>query len=668
MIFLPVIEALSVKNYPLYPGKNNQGLELEFSDGVTVFAGINGVGKTTLLNLLLRMLVGPSSPKVTNDISRVSKRDLYSKKNFDYFVSRIPAGISDNSTAKLIFTLNKYKIEITRTLVSMQLKTVVIDGKKKKFESELELMNRLAELSGLATGYDFHMVVRYLQFFTEERLPILWSAGTQFEFLKMLFLDRNLARKLSASFAEVQKHDSNYRNAVHQQKVQKENAPSQLQPSNIELGSLDGLIKEAVGLHEEINKKYQKQYAIFQDLQRKSFEFEHALEEADVNLASRETELSQDDALFIAQSFPNIEDKLKLLMHGIGSRSGCFICNNSGKKELAEIGRKIRQGHCFVCSASINKGVKSKVVPITALKVRSLEEQVTKLKQEIIDTTKQRDENVISCSEAASVLRGIATERLLAGQRLDSLRAQRPTEHVAATPENDLDREEASIKDLESLRKKHSDEYRQLIDHAQEQIETVKEKIRTAVAKYAQAFLYEKVEVVFRKETVLKLATGVPNIKVPTFYVEMTSSTHQIPSKRDKIDSVSESQKEFLDLAFRMAILELISDSQRTMVVIETPEASLDSWFMLRAAELMRKFADGTEHSNKILVTSNLNRTVMIPALLGLINKHGKVVRKLPKDDPHLVNMMDVTARASVLNESIAHDMLDAEIRSYTHG
>ena len=58
-IHLPVVERLRVLNYPLYPGSSRQGLDLSFDRGVTVIAGINGIGKTTLLNLLLRMLVGP---------------------------------------------------------------------------------------------------------------------------------------------------------------------------------------------------------------------------------------------------------------------------------------------------------------------------------------------------------------------------------------------------------------------------------------------------------------------------------------------------------------------------------------------------------------------------------------------------------------------------------
>ncbi|MDP1051960.1 hypothetical protein, partial [Klebsiella quasipneumoniae] len=71
---------------------------------------------------------------------------------------------------------------------------------------------------GLASGYEFHVVVRYLQFFTEERLPILWSTATQFEFFKLLLLDRKTSKNLSDTFALVQKLDSDFRNKDYQLK------------------------------------------------------------------------------------------------------------------------------------------------------------------------------------------------------------------------------------------------------------------------------------------------------------------------------------------------------------------------------------------------------------------------------------------------------------------
>jgi hypothetical protein len=55
------------------------------------------------------------------------------------------------------------------------------------------------------------------------------------------------------------------------------------------------------------------------------------------------------------------------------------------------------------------------------------------------------------------------------------------------------------------------------------------------------------------------------------------------------------------------------------MLVLETPEASLDSLFVYRAGGLLRRFAEeGGELGNMLIASSNLNDANMIPALLGI--------------------------------------------------
>ena len=55
------------------------------------------------------------------------------------------------------------------------------------------------------------------------------------------------------------------------------------------------------------------------------------------------------------------------------------------------------------------------------------------------------------------------------------------------------------------------------------------------------------------------------------------------------------------------------------MLVLETPEASLDSLFIYRAGDLLREFADeGGGPGNVLIASSNLNDANMIPALLGI--------------------------------------------------
>src|SRR5690606_13461779 len=134
-------------------------------------------------------------------------------------------------------------------------------------------------------------------------------------------------------------------------------------------------------------------------------------------------------------------------------------------------------------------------------------------------------------------------------------------------------------------------------------------------------------------------------------------------SERSNSSSVSESQKEFLDLAFRMTLLDMINNKGQKMLVIETPEASLDSWFMRRAADLMRSVApEDSTAPRKIIATSNLNGTEMIPALLGLVDAKGKISKLPSHRSNHFINLLEMTPSPAALAENQAAQLLHEEL------
>ena len=61
MIKLPILDRLDVTDFGLYPGseRHQPGLHLEFKPGLTLVLGANGLGKTTLVTIIYRLLTGP---------------------------------------------------------------------------------------------------------------------------------------------------------------------------------------------------------------------------------------------------------------------------------------------------------------------------------------------------------------------------------------------------------------------------------------------------------------------------------------------------------------------------------------------------------------------------------------------------------------------------------
>lgn len=167
----------------------------------------------------------------------------------------------------------------------------------------------------------------------------------------------------------------------------------------------------------------------------------------------------------------------------------------------------------------------------------------------------------------------------------------------------------------------------------------------------------------FERNSPFSLATGVSKVNIPTFRVAMTSGTHATQQVRTSETSVSESQKEFLDLAFRLAVLDMVTDDGAMTLIVETPEASLDTWFMERAADLIRDFATrGSSKQRRVIATSNLNGTTMIGHLLG------RPAGSRRKSGGHLVNLMKLTAQPGVLKDKTAQALFDDEVGKYADG
>ncbi|WP_407352158.1 AAA family ATPase [Luteimonas sp. R10] len=670
-IQLPVVERLRVLNYPLYPGSNKQGLDLSFGKGVTVIAGINGIGKTTLLNLLLRMLVGPTNPSkaATRDMGLVSKRSLVTAKKFSFFQDRAGVALGANATSTLTFQIGGKQIAVTRRLTNLEITKLVISGRTVATPNNNTFLEQMAELSGLTTAYDFHMVVRYVQFFTEERLPLLWSPTAQLELFKMLFVDEAIGRKLNKLYSEIQAADTDYRNRTYQYNHRRdryEEARAKYQSVDPDLAVVRAQLATAKAELADASRDHRVATDRVVELVRQRDESDRKVESLQVELDQEIHAFHQQDAAYIAQALPTLDNKFQMLMQGLGSNLGCFVCGKGGKREVAAISKRLRDHHCFVCNASLAHARASNVTPITARALQKIEHRIDALRAEIAAHQKLQQQLAEEYTDALALLRPAVTRRHELMMRVEQLETQIPqAPDVTQTPLlADLEAEKLELDQLAEKRKELNVQYKHQIDKLFSEMGKIENDLAYRLTSYAEAFLHETVVVKFLRNYPFKVATGAPQINLPTFRIAMTSSTHLAAHDRSTATSVSESQKEFLDLAFRMTLLDMVANDGATMLVMETPEASLDSWFMARAAQMIRKFSP--EGGQRILIaTSNINGTTMIPALLGLITKKG-ALRTLPKtQQSRLVDLMALAEEPGVLRDDAAREQLTAELRSY---
>ncbi|WP_414486534.1 AAA family ATPase [Stenotrophomonas maltophilia] len=665
-IHLPVLDRLQVTEYPLYPGSARKGLDLAFSPGVTVIAGVNGIGKTTLLNLALRMLLGASSPSkaATRDIGRASRRSLVNTKKFKFFAARVP-NLPAAASATLSFHIGATKVVIQRSLVDLSIVKLEVGSESSKDVTNAQFLDKMATLSGLSSAYDYHMVVRYVQFFTEERLPLLWSATAQIELFKMLFAEATNMNSLNALYKEIQKVDSDLRNRVYQLNDRKEVHAKVM--SAVGLGDVGvEQIREIVAETNQLREQAQKELAFgnraVREVLAKQDTERRELEDLQNQLDQKTHEFHRGDAAFIAQILPvPHKDKMALLVQGLTSNLGCFVCGRAGNDELGKINQRISDHHCFVCDGKLPMPDSHGPTP-AADELRALEVGIDELVEEIERRQIAQERTAEEYLEAVNAVRPIASRHNELVHKLEQIALEWPNEVMAAdgADPSEIASEEAAIEQLRLKRNQLNQDYRAQIAELSTRMGVFEKDLGQRLTTYAEAFLLEKVAVEFSRNAAVKIVTGVVPVKVPTFRISMTSSTHLATHERGESTSVSESQKEFLDLAFRMTLLDMIGADTGTMLIMETPEASLDSWFMERAAVMIRKFAPATGRT-KLIATSNVNGTTMIPDLLGL--KNG--ARLAVKDKGRLINLLALAAEPGVLKDAKAKAALLGEMREY---
>jgi hypothetical protein len=218
----PIFTFLRVLNYGLFPGRPpGCGLEWVFEDGLSVIAGVNGLGKTTLLTMLLRCLTGPydlTGDGVPDLLESVLPPEPVSLKPSvkRYFKQRV-ADQASHATVELRATLGKSDIEIVRNLSDLSLVRLSVNGSDQslalhRVSRESTFQEVMCRLFGLGSFVDVLLILHHIIFFTEDRPGALWDENAQRQILRALFLDMKLANEVALLEREVGSTDSQARN------------------------------------------------------------------------------------------------------------------------------------------------------------------------------------------------------------------------------------------------------------------------------------------------------------------------------------------------------------------------------------------------------------------------------------------------------------------------
>ena len=601
----PKIEKVKINGFSLYKKdgvKNN--IKENINSGVFCLAGANGLGKTTFLNILNYGLTGivlepDKSTSTPTDIISSNKR--YTER---YFQGRVHS--EDYSSAKVVLhiSLNKLVVKISRSFfdrsslyfleVTDENNTIdysEFDGKEKlKIYQDI-----IAEEVGIGTFENFIFYQLYVLTFDENRRTIFWDDNVSTETLSLAFNDdlddAARALQLKEEMSALESYGRNTRWQATQLKKEKENLIA-IQKQQ-ELTNYNELKREYDRLLEEIAKSEK----IFTNTE---VEYDTLLKRQNLinsEILHQKTSYKQ---LFSLYSEPRSKiTNNKYIKYSIESNE-CFVCGAEGNNVSESIQKKVYQHSCPLCDTNINEN--------------QSEEQIglfNKLQE--IDKEINRKNDALTKLILDTEAKGVALEKAE-----NELEFQKVQLNNFEEGNKNLNFEVTGDEPIDKLIRDYNERYKEL-DKKAKSFYRKRDKLRPEYD-----FLMDKVSNSYNNavayfvplfKDIAKSFIGLDlNISLNRSSRATTLTFELLGSARTESTQLSESQRFFLDIALRMALVIYLSEGNNSATLfIDTPEGSLDIAYENRVGKMFAKFVK--EYHQNIVMTANINASQLLVSL-----------------------------------------------------
>ena len=643
IIRFPVLRRLKVSGYQLFPGTDGAGLDHTFERGVTVVLGINGVGKTTLLNIILRSLLGFWTPSKFDPYDPGSGSHKMVEKETEYFTSRTTNAAKD-ARVEAEFGFGPKVLTIVRRLEDLTIEALSLDGEPVQGEQH-ELQHEIVKASGLATLYDFFYVVFSFTFFLEEKVSLIWNPNGQIEIFRVLFFDPAKAKDFAELADAIKRKDSRYRNI----RVYYNRAMDDLKTTEARTGNAPTAAEELRLKRVDVNQLEETDATIRRNLEKALLHRTSLLEQLEkVRLGLEEDRRQQEGLLdtFFSRAFPDLPGVVANILNHLDGGHGCLVCGTPNPKRLRTFRELASQGTCPFCETK--NVLTEKVGPLPAradAQLKQMEAHITATAQSItaLEEALQKAQTRVDALHQERAAN--ASKFLAAKGELERLEASLPpSQEELDHKRRQLDGDTREMKNLKLEIDKETKRYAAMLAEGRNNVQAMARTLTSKFEFYAGEFLAEKCKLTYGLEK-RRLGEEGELLDYPNFHIEMTSAVSpKVGTARMEATQVSESQKEFVDLAFRMALFDAVRQPKDgVMLVIETPEASLDTVFVNKAGALLRKFAeDDSGEPNVIIASCNLNGTGIVRSLLGIDSLPKRAVKR---DVPRkIINLLELAA------------------------
>ncbi|WP_363799845.1 ATP-binding protein [Lysobacter firmicutimachus] len=629
MVHFPLLRRLTIYNYGLYPGAKRDGVfDLEFRPGLTLVLGANGLGKTTLMTMVFRLVAGTYDFSLSEEIGTTNlEPSELSRHARRQFADRVNDGAT-NARAVLELSIGPHVIVIERKLDDLALTRLEIDRQELPADEKV-YQTQVCKSSGLGTYSDWLLVLRTLVFFFEDRRALVWDSGAQRQLLRCLFLSPEKAAEWTKQERAILQLDSRMRNLQAAWKREQKELSKTLRKVHSESGvraalaaaesSLAQLTTQHDALVERVEQgEDSRQRARLSSLRAQG---EH-------DKALRELERAR---LFAIQShLPTTAESMKFLFARLMTDETCLACGTHGVDHKRDALRAMLAQHrCLVCETEL-PGSSNHVADIGDKRLLELQNQVEATLVHSLEQARLRDEVSAAYQKASEELTECAVQRNDVQDSIQSLINQLPPDEKRTADQHaKLVAVGELVTGLRAELAVEREKFRSSLDSYREEIQTFASGIKESFARISNGFLFEDSGLSWAPDRKnVGQAGGMEPVEYPAFAVELSGSNFTGLQRRHTPSQVSESQREFIDLAFRMALIEVASPDQASTLAVDAPESSLDAVFVDKAAHVLSQFA-GAGHGSRLILTSNLGAGELVPQLLRAANPPGRRMEPL---------------------------------------
>lgn len=635
---LPKLISINIENYSLY--KKSPTFKFNFHDGISAIIGGNGIGKTTFVETILFGLLGHRKIYTVPGKKKIKTKEKIS--NPDFFTVRMNESYKNNNLASvsLDYNIGSNKILIQRSLFNDKILYLRINDHEYDENVEEEFyQSAILNMTGLSSYQNFDKIVRTFLFFDERRDNIAWDPQVQDEILRILFFEESFLEKFKELENEVITLDTMGRHRSEARRTEAEsledlkNEKSKLYTSlnlsedSDEQNDLEKLLDRKNILEEERHDIEQKLEVILEEFSKIKSKADTAIGERNeffMSMENVDTEVSKLESKLYKSIYNQLPDYYVSIEKVLISEGKCLACGNKNKSAREKAIERKKENKCLICASELQ--IVEEYDSQTIGKINEIAKIKTELEIKISNKdylVSQLQDQVQNCNIEIVTLRDLLNNKHRELINLESLIAR---ENLANGPDTYSQIIEAKNRRIEVLKKEVEGIYN-LRDQKKKELNKINNQFKEIVInlnqhlshffnKYASTFLGLNCELTVEERMVNKI----PHI----LYLPRISG-----SIREGTTSVSESQRFFLDQAFRMAIIDYLQNTIpgfETFFITETPEGSLDIVYESQVAAMFLLFA---KSSNNIIFTSNLNSSNFLMKLYDSFDMEERNLRTL---------------------------------------